>query len=110
MDMEEEKGDGDDEIYDANTDTKPNKASIPLLAEDVDTDAEAEVLNELNLLTEIEESPPGSIHLEMNSSKGYSKFAITAASVSNIIASAIEDGCCWNNKSYILGAQKSSEL
>ncbi|XP_025152435.1 uncharacterized protein LOC112588102 isoform X1 [Harpegnathos saltator] len=70
MDMEEEEGDGDDEIYDANTDTKPNKASIPLLAEDVDTDAEAEVLNELNLLTEIEESPPGSIHLEMNSSKG----------------------------------------
>lgn len=46
------------------------QASIPLLAEDVDTDAEAEeVLNELNLLTEIEESPPGSIHLEMNSSK-----------------------------------------
>ncbi|XP_025155191.1 uncharacterized protein LOC105187875 isoform X2 [Harpegnathos saltator] len=70
MDMEEEEGDGDDEIYDANTDTKPNKASIFLLAEDVDTDAEAEVLNELNFLTEIEESPPGSIHLEMNSSKG----------------------------------------
>lgn len=46
------------------------QASIPLLAEDVDTDAEAEeVLNELNLLTEIEESPPGSIHLEMNSSE-----------------------------------------
>ncbi|XP_011160828.1 striatin-3 isoform X1 [Solenopsis invicta] len=68
MDMEEEEGDVEDEIYDANTDTKPNKASIPLLAEDVDTDAEAEeVLNELNLLTEIEESPPGSIHLEMNS-------------------------------------------
>ncbi|EFN85762.1 hypothetical protein EAI_17506 [Harpegnathos saltator] len=55
--------------FDANTDTKSNKASIPLLAEDVDIDAEAEeVLNELNL-TEIEESPPGSIHLEMNSSK-----------------------------------------
>ncbi|XP_025157227.1 striatin-3-like [Harpegnathos saltator] len=70
MDMEEEEGDGEDEIYDANTDTKPNKASIPLLAEDVDTDAKAEeVLNELNLLTEIEESPPVSIHLEMNSSK-----------------------------------------
>lgn len=70
MDMEEEEGDVEDEIYDANTDTKPNKASIPLLAEDVDTDAEAEeVLNELNLLTEIEESPPGSIHLEMNSSE-----------------------------------------
>ncbi|XP_025161647.1 uncharacterized protein LOC112590129 isoform X1 [Harpegnathos saltator] len=68
VDMEEER-DGDDEIYDANTDTKPNKASISLLAEDVDTDAEAEVLNELNL-TEIEESPPGSIHLEMNSSEG----------------------------------------
>ncbi|XP_025161650.1 uncharacterized protein LOC112590129 isoform X3 [Harpegnathos saltator] len=69
VDMEEER-DGDDEIYDANTDTKPNKASISLLAEDVDTDAEAEVLNELNL-TEIEESPPGSIHLEMNSSEGF---------------------------------------
>ncbi|XP_072753299.1 striatin-3 [Anoplolepis gracilipes] len=70
MDMEEEEGDVEDEIYDANTDTKPNKASMPLLGEDVDTDAEAEeVLNELNLLTEIEESPPGSIHLEMNSSE-----------------------------------------
>lgn len=45
------------------------QTSMPLLGEDVDTDAEAEeVLNELNLLTEIEESPPGSIHLEMNSS------------------------------------------
>ena len=44
------------------------QASIPILTEDVDTDAEAEeVLNELNLLTEIEESPPGSIHLEINS-------------------------------------------
>ncbi|EFN89765.1 Adenylate cyclase type 9 [Harpegnathos saltator] len=74
MDMEEEEGDGDDEIYDANTDTKPNKASIPLLAEDVDTDAEAEVLNELNL-TEIEESPPGSIHMEMNSPKGQRLFS-----------------------------------
>ncbi|KMQ90980.1 striatin-3 isoformx2 [Lasius niger] len=70
MDMEEEEGDVEDEIYDANTDSKPNKASMPLLGEDVDTDAEAEeVLNELNLLTEIEESPPGSIHLEMNSSE-----------------------------------------
>lgn len=115
MDMEEEEGDVEDEIYDANTDTKPNKVidyyylytfiifhfmiyllsvimcyiyyvlcvilfhmtfvfflqtSMPLLGEDVDTDAEAEeVLNELNLLTEIEESPPGSIHLEMNSSE-----------------------------------------
>ncbi|XP_025153219.1 uncharacterized protein LOC112588230 [Harpegnathos saltator] len=28
MDMEEEEGDGEDEIYDANTDTKPNKASL----------------------------------------------------------------------------------
>lgn len=46
------------------------QTSMPLLGEDVDTDAEAEeVLNELNLLTEIEESPPGSIHLEMNSSE-----------------------------------------
>ncbi|XP_018397214.1 PREDICTED: striatin-3 isoform X2 [Cyphomyrmex costatus] len=70
MDMEEEEGDVEDEIYDANADTKSNKASIPLLAEDVDTDAEAEeVLNELNLLTEIEESPPGSINLEMNSAE-----------------------------------------
>lgn len=35
-----------------------SQASMPLLAEDVDTDAEAEeVLNELTLLTEIEESP-----------------------------------------------------
>ncbi|XP_025153764.1 uncharacterized protein LOC112588360 isoform X2 [Harpegnathos saltator] len=80
MDMEEEEGDGDDEIYNANTDTKPNKASIPLLAEDVDTDAEAEVLNELNLLTEIEESPPGSIHLEMNSPKGFIIYRITTRS------------------------------
>ncbi|XP_025157216.1 uncharacterized protein LOC109504002 isoform X2 [Harpegnathos saltator] len=72
MDMEEEEGDGEDEIYNVNTDTKPNKASIPLLAEDVDTDAKAgEVLNELNLLTEIEESPSGSIYLEMNSSKRF---------------------------------------
>lgn len=68
MDMEEEEGDVEDEIYDSNTDTKPNKTSMPLLGEDVDTDAEAEeVLNELNLLTEIEESPPGSIYLEKNS-------------------------------------------
>lgn len=44
------------------------QASI-VLHEDVIgcTDAEAEeVLNELNLLTEIEESSPGPIHLEMN--------------------------------------------
>ncbi|XP_025154185.1 receptor-type guanylate cyclase gcy-19 [Harpegnathos saltator] len=71
MDMEEEEGDGEDEIYDANTDTKPNKASILLLAEDVDTDAEAEeVLNELNLLTEIEESPPDLLHRELQQDPG----------------------------------------
>jgi len=47
---------------------------MPLLGEDVDTDAEAEeVLNELNLLTEIEESPPGSIYLEKNSHSKWSK-------------------------------------
>lgn len=40
-------------------DPKPNKPPM-LLTEDVDAEAE-EVLNELNLLTEIEESPPGSI-------------------------------------------------
>lgn len=68
MDMEEEEGDVEDEIYNTNADTKPNKASI-ILHEDVIgcADAEAEeVLNELNLLTEIEESSPGPIHLEMN--------------------------------------------
>lgn len=37
-----------------------------LLTEDVDAEAE-EVLNELNLLTEIEESPPGSVHLDIYS-------------------------------------------
>lgn len=50
------------------------QTSMPLLGEDVDTDAEAEeVLNELNLLTEIEESPPGSIYLEKNSHSKWSK-------------------------------------
>lgn len=56
MDMEEEEGDVEDEMYDANTESKSNKTSI-LIAEDVDAEAE-EVLNQLNLLTEIEESPP----------------------------------------------------
>lgn len=50
------------------------QTSMPLLGEDVDTDAEAEeVLNELNLLTEIEESPPGSIYLEKNHQSKWSK-------------------------------------
>lgn len=39
-----------------------------LLTEDVDAEAE-EVLNELNLLTEIEESPPGSIQLEIDTAE-----------------------------------------
>lgn len=56
MDMEEEEGDVEDEMYDTNIEPKSNKASI-LIAEDVDAEAE-EVLNQLNLLTEIEESPP----------------------------------------------------
>ncbi|XP_031770932.1 striatin-3 isoform X3 [Apis florea] len=59
MDMEEEEGDVEDDTYDTNMDPKPNKPPM-LLTEDVDAEAE-EVLNELNLLTEIEESPPGSI-------------------------------------------------
>ncbi|XP_029040474.1 connector of kinase to AP-1 isoform X1 [Osmia lignaria lignaria] len=67
MDMEEEEEDVEDDTYDTNMDPKPNKPSI-LLTEDVDAEAE-EVLNELNLLTEIEESPPGSIHLEIDSSE-----------------------------------------
>ncbi|KAK2587425.1 hypothetical protein KPH14_003138 [Odynerus spinipes] len=56
MDMEEEEGDVEDEMYDTNMEPKSNKTSI-LMAEDVDAEAE-EVLNQLNLLTEIEESPP----------------------------------------------------
>lgn len=31
MDMEEEEGDGEDEIYDANTDTKPNKVMFIII-------------------------------------------------------------------------------
>jgi len=31
MDMEEEEGDVEDEIYDANTDTKPNKVIIIII-------------------------------------------------------------------------------
>lgn len=31
MDMEEEEGDGEDEIYDANMDTKPNKVTFIIL-------------------------------------------------------------------------------
>ncbi|XP_076685239.1 connector of kinase to AP-1 isoform X2 [Andrena cerasifolii] len=67
MDMEEEEGDVEDDTFDTNMDTKSNKAST-LITEDVDAEAE-EVLNELNLLTEIEESPPGSIHLEIDSNE-----------------------------------------
>ncbi|XP_076173042.1 connector of kinase to AP-1 isoform X2 [Ptiloglossa arizonensis] len=65
MDMEEEEGDVEDDTFDANMGPKPNKTSM-LLTEDVDAEAE-EVLNELNLLTEIEESPPGSVHLDIYS-------------------------------------------
>ncbi|XP_012266954.1 striatin-4 [Athalia rosae] len=54
IDMEEEEGDGEEEIYEANSDTKPNKTSM-MIGEDVDAEAE-EVLNELNQLTESEES------------------------------------------------------
>ncbi|XP_076247091.1 connector of kinase to AP-1 isoform X2 [Calliopsis andreniformis] len=67
MDMEEEEGDVEDDTFDTNMDPKPNKTSM-LLPDDVDAEAE-EVLNELNLLTAIEESPPGSIHLEMDSTE-----------------------------------------
>ncbi|XP_046737972.1 striatin [Diprion similis] len=54
IDMEEEEGDVEEEIYESNSDTKPNKTSM-ILGEDVDAEAE-EVLNELNQLTESEES------------------------------------------------------
>ncbi|XP_053979694.1 striatin isoform X2 [Hylaeus anthracinus] len=64
MDMEEEEGDVEDDTFDSNMDPKPNKTI--LRTEDVDAEAE-EVLNELNLLTEIEESPPGSVHLDIYS-------------------------------------------
>ncbi|XP_015431326.1 PREDICTED: striatin-3 isoform X2 [Dufourea novaeangliae] len=62
MDMEEEEGDVEDDTFDTNIEPKPNKTSM-LLTDDVDAEAE-EVLNELNLLTEIEESPPGPVYLE----------------------------------------------
>ncbi|XP_043264228.1 striatin isoform X2 [Colletes gigas] len=65
MDLEEEEGDVEDDTFDENMDPKPNKTSM-LLTEDVDAEAE-EVLNELNLLTEIEESPAGSVHLDIYS-------------------------------------------
>ena len=84
IDMEDDDNDGNEEIYDShNTDTKQNKVSNKLISlnqgsikllkvlfilkasmllrEDVDAEAE-EVLNELNLLTEHEESI---IHLDM---------------------------------------------
>ncbi|XP_063986956.1 striatin isoform X2 [Diachasmimorpha longicaudata] len=54
IDMEEEEGEVEDELYDADAEPKQNKASI-MLGEDVDAEAE-EVLNELNLLTETEDS------------------------------------------------------
>lgn len=89
IDMEEEENDGEEEIYDSNTDTKQKvnndilmnfckfiilltlrklnllfsffQSSI-LLSEDVDAEAE-EVLNQLNLLSEHEESI---IHVDMD--------------------------------------------
>ncbi|XP_058796884.1 striatin isoform X2 [Phymastichus coffea] len=61
IDMEEDENDGEEEIYDSNTDAKQNKTSI-LLGEDVDAEAEA-VLNELNLISEHEESI---IHVDMD--------------------------------------------
>ncbi|XP_017766220.1 PREDICTED: striatin-3 [Eufriesea mexicana] len=59
MDIEGAERDVEDDTYDTNMDPKSNKPSM-LLAEDVDAEAE-EVLNELNLLTEIEKLPPGSV-------------------------------------------------
>ncbi|XP_043489140.1 striatin-4 isoform X1 [Polistes fuscatus] len=56
MDMEEGEGDVEDEMYDTNIESKSNKASF-VITEDVDAEAE-EVLNQLNLLTQTEESPP----------------------------------------------------
>lgn len=67
IDMEEEEGDVEEGICVTNTDLKPNKASM-LLSEDVDAEAE-EVLHELNLLTEIAETPPGSAQLEADLSE-----------------------------------------
>ncbi|XP_043285857.1 striatin-3 isoform X2 [Venturia canescens] len=55
IDMEEEEPEMD-EIYDTNAEQEQNKSSI-MLGEDVDAEAE-EVLNELNLLGETEESMP----------------------------------------------------
>ncbi|XP_023248070.1 striatin-4-like [Copidosoma floridanum] len=63
IDIEEDENDGEEEIYDSNTDSKQNKTSI-MLGEDVDAEAE-EVLNELNLLTEHEEAI---IHVDMDTS------------------------------------------
>ncbi|XP_011314225.1 striatin-3 [Fopius arisanus] len=54
IDMEEEEGEVEDESYDTDAEPKQNKASI-MLGEDVDAEAE-EVLNELNLITETEDS------------------------------------------------------
>ncbi|XP_078040294.1 connector of kinase to AP-1 [Augochlora pura] len=62
MDIEEEEGDVEDDSYDTNIALKTNKSSM-LLNEDVDAEAE-EVINELKFLTEIEESPAGSVHLD----------------------------------------------
>ncbi|XP_015588818.1 striatin isoform X3 [Cephus cinctus] len=64
IDMEEEEGDVEEELYDASSGSKPNKPI--LLTEDVDAEAE-EVLNELNRLTETEESLPGSMHRGLQS-------------------------------------------
>lgn len=99
IDMEEEDNDGEEDIYDSNTDAQQNKVRVAisflytlidsaknideivcfffslvqtsiLLGEDVDAEAE-EVLNELNLLTEHEESI---IHVDMDTNE-WSKFA-----------------------------------
>ncbi|XP_014206120.1 striatin-4 isoform X2 [Copidosoma floridanum] len=77
IDIEEDENDGEEEIYDSNTDSKQNKvsdniifnsndfnATSIMLGEDVDAEAE-EVLNELNLLTEHEEAI---IHVDMDTS------------------------------------------
>ncbi|XP_034947263.1 striatin-3 [Chelonus insularis] len=60
IDMEEEEGEAEDDFYDKdNNEVKQNEDSR-MMAEEVDVEAE-EVFNELNLLTETEESIPSSI-------------------------------------------------
>ncbi|XP_044015690.1 striatin isoform X3 [Aphidius gifuensis] len=68
IDMEEEEVEVEEALYETDGDIKSNKTSM-ILGEDVDAEAE-EVLNELNLLTEAEESLPGSIiHVDVDSNK-----------------------------------------